>query len=363
MCAAIVTEEARKKANLRLLQRTCDVNITDILASATHVVLYEFSQAAWSKTDIEGSLFVVTTAKQPHHHHHALTIGTPTTASSTAYLLIILNKSSNDNFSMPITSNLHLQHQEPYLICKRTSDVDGASFFQGIWFHHAHERIVLTQTLEQIVQSLQFQSQIAQQQELHQKNNTLRASAERSPHTFPSTGFTPKPYATPNATTPLNNAPPLPSDLRQTQPTAPNYVLPTETKGGGGGGLSSQRNLTSSNVAATMDERTHLASLLSQTVIASSSSLQTQQSRNPTESPRVATTTSTTTSDAPMEELEETDASSSSPPLPKQAVALEKRALQLALLSLIQDDRFLDLLHSQYLRVIKARNKKGQEQL
>eukprot|EP00522_Entomoneis_paludosa_P017627 CAMPEP_0172464666 /NCGR_PEP_ID=MMETSP1065-20121228/51133_1 /TAXON_ID=265537 /ORGANISM="Amphiprora paludosa, Strain CCMP125" /LENGTH=73 /DNA_ID=CAMNT_0013220961 /DNA_START=45 /DNA_END=263 /DNA_ORIENTATION=+ len=58
---ASVTEEARKKANLRMLQRTCDRNITDILASSTHVVLYQFAQAAWSKSDVEGSLFLTIT--------------------------------------------------------------------------------------------------------------------------------------------------------------------------------------------------------------------------------------------------------------------------------------------------------------
>jgi hypothetical protein len=40
-------------------------------------------------------------------------------------------------------------------------------------------------------------------------------------------------------------------------------------------------------------------------------------------------------------------------------VPLDKKSLQLTLLSLIQDDRFLDLVHSQYLRVIHARAKKN----
>ena len=41
--------------------------------------------------------------------------------------------------------------------------------------------------------------------------------------------------------------------------------------------------------------------------------------------------------------------SSGQPPM------LDKKSLQLALLSLIQDDRFLDLLHAQYLKVAHAR--------
>ena len=47
-------------------------------------------------------------------------------------------------------------------------------------------------------------------------------------------------------------------------------------------------------------------------------------------------------------------ASSMIPP----GVALDKKSLQLALLSLIQDERFIDLLHAQYLKVAHARARK-----
>jgi mRNA-decapping enzyme 1B len=40
---------------------------------------------------------------------------------------------------------------------------------------------------------------------------------------------------------------------------------------------------------------------------------------------------------------------------------LDKKSLQLALLSLIQDDRFLDIIHAQYLRVVKARDTHRQQ--
>lgn len=36
-------------------------------------------------------------------------------------------------------------------------------------------------------------------------------------------------------------------------------------------------------------------------------------------------------------------------------VELDKKSLQLSLLSLIQDDRFIDLIHAQYLKVVRAR--------
>lgn len=48
---------------------------------------------------------------------------------------------------------------------------------------------------------------------------------------------------------------------------------------------------------------------------------------------------------------------------PPQQLVLDKKSLQLSLLSLIQDERFLDLIHAQYLKVAHARaGKKPDEQ-
>jgi hypothetical protein len=40
---------------------------------------------------------------------------------------------------------------------------------------------------------------------------------------------------------------------------------------------------------------------------------------------------------------------------PSNTFVLDKKSLQLTLLSLIQDDRFIDLVHSQYLKVVRTR--------
>lgn len=39
-----------------------------------------------------------------------------------------------------------------------------------------------------------------------------------------------------------------------------------------------------------------------------------------------------------------------------QNMTLDKKSLQLSLMSLLQDDRFLDLIHAQYLKIVKARS-------
>ena len=129
-------EEARKQANLRLLQRTCSPHLSDILATATHAVLYEFDTALqnWKKCQTEGSLFLAANS------------------SSSSYSLVILNRNSTDNFQLPIQSNLQLQHQEPYLILRLVDDK-----ILGIWFHNADERVAMHRVLQATVQTLREQ--------------------------------------------------------------------------------------------------------------------------------------------------------------------------------------------------------------
>ena len=364
--SAAVTDDARKKANLRLLQRTCDKSITEIMATATHVVLYEFAHASWSKTEVEGSLFVVSKS-----------------SPQTSYMLTIMNRSSTENFTMPITSELNLQHQEPYLICKRIlSDAKtgtSKSVIEGIWFHHAHERIALTNTMEQIIQSLQPQpfnpplpQQLTQPEQRTQIGGpsislgqaqpgvsltahsttlaaTLAAAHHNPLHPAPSV---PQPSTAHSASTTLNI-----SSSVSPAPVIPQILDPLHSAAPAG------------TSTATPDERAQLAALLSQTaLLASQPPSSTTPSMTPPPKPTEgkqpilrevsnppssvvnggSTTVATATGD-------DTAAPTALPP----GVALDKRSLQLALLSLIQDDRFLELLHSQYLRVMKARAKKG----
>jgi mRNA-decapping enzyme 1B len=54
-------------------------------------------------------------------------------------------------------------------------------------------------------------------------------------------------------------------------------------------------------------------------------------------------------------------ASSSNSEIDHKNMVLDKKSLQLSLMSLIQDDRFLDLLHAQYLKVARARENKSSD--
>jgi len=135
MITSNVNEDTRKKANLRVLQRL-DSTIQDIICSATHVVLYEFSQSnqAWEKKNIEGSLFIVSSSS----------------SSSSSYKVIVLNRNSINNLEVRISDAFQMQVKEPYLIFRDSTKSD----IRGLWFHDDTERTFVSKCLNGVVQRL-----------------------------------------------------------------------------------------------------------------------------------------------------------------------------------------------------------------
>lgn len=213
---ASLTQDARKKANLRVLQRS-DAAVLDICGTASHVVLYQFDQASWTKSNVEGSLFLVKRSEAPR------------------FQLVVLNRASVDNWVLPLSGTFQMQDNAPYLIFRLKTEE--TQVIRGIWFHDEQERSSMHALLERVVKSLE---QVA---DLEEKHKPLQVEQE---------------------------APPLLSPL-------------------------------SLNDDASKEESTQ----------------------------------------------------------PQQPLVLDKKSLQLSLLSLIQDDRFLDLIHAQYLKVAHARAKRG----
>lgn len=132
--AHTIDEHARKEANLRLLQRSMDRSISNILGSATHVVLYEFSQDSqtWEKSNVEGSMFL---AIRP-----------------SGYLLAILNRNSRDNYPIELSADFQLQHSDPYLIFRQQQN--GTTIIRGIWFPNAAERVSMNDMLQMVLEDL-----------------------------------------------------------------------------------------------------------------------------------------------------------------------------------------------------------------
>jgi mRNA-decapping enzyme 1B len=229
-------EEQRRVANMRGLQRH-DKSIREIVGSASHVVLYEFSEKEqqWEKRNVEGSLFV-------------------TKSVFDAYKVVILNRSSKENLDVAVTPNFQMQIREPYLIFRET-----ASSILGIWFHDDDERTQVSNLLSNLVADL----------------------AKKDPPSAPST---PAPAPAP--------APPVDAGAAASALLSPMTLDPNTS--------SSKSTPTGSGT--------------------------TTPSRKSQQQPQQQT--------------------------------LDKKSLQLALLSLVQDDRFLDLIHAQYVKVAHAREQK-----
>jgi len=244
-----INEQARKEANLRLLQRSVDRTITNLLGSATHVVLYEFSEESrsWEKSDVEGSMFL---AVRP-----------------TGYLLVILNRNSRDNYPIELSADFQLQHNDPYLIFRQ--QLNGKIIIRGIWFPNGAERISMNDMMQIVLEDLR----------------------------------NPKPMAVPTVV----------------DPTAALAALLSPVSLSGGSGTSSTTTTTTTTTAA------------------------------PAPAPAAASVVSSSSVSA------ETPIRRESPSQQANQPTLDKKSLQLALLSLIQDDRFLDLIHAQYLKVAHAR--------
>ncbi|VFR02725.1 unnamed protein product [Cuscuta campestris] len=106
-----------KLLNLTVLQRT-DPFIEEILLTAAHVTFYEFNieTSQWSRKDVEGSLFVVKRTSQPR------------------FQFIVMNRRNADNLVEDLLGDFEYDVQVPYLLYR-----NAAQEVNGIWFYNAHE--------------------------------------------------------------------------------------------------------------------------------------------------------------------------------------------------------------------------------
>ena len=248
--AATIDAETRRKANLRVLQRI-DSNIVDLAITATHVVLYEFSNSkrTWEKKNVEGSLFVTKRSDAPR------------------FKLIVLNRSSTENLEVPITASFQMQVKDPYMIFRDSAASKGGAdeTIRGIWFHDSNERGSVASYLENVVKSL--------------------VKIE---------------------------------EMEKDHPPPPQFM--------------SQK---AEQPSAAVDAGAALLATLNFGQKSQSSSADNESSA--------------------ISEEQDQKQSTRNSPAPHHNLVLDKKSLQLSLLSLIQDERFLDLIHAQYLKVVHSR--------
>ncbi|KAK9755876.1 hypothetical protein RND81_01G057000 [Saponaria officinalis] len=110
-------QNSTKLLNLTVLQRI-DPNVEEILITAAHVTFYEFNidLSQWSRKDVEGSLFVVKRKIQPR------------------FQFIVMNRRNTENLVENILGDFEFEIQVPYLLYR-----NAAQEVNGIWFYNARE--------------------------------------------------------------------------------------------------------------------------------------------------------------------------------------------------------------------------------
>ncbi|XP_057956563.1 mRNA-decapping enzyme-like protein [Malania oleifera] len=110
-------QQSTKLLNLTVLQRM-DPFVEEILITAAHVTFYEFNidLSQWSRKDVEGSLFVVKRNTQPR------------------FQFIVMNRRNTDNLVENLLGDFEYEVQVPYLLYR-----NAAQEVNGIWFYNARE--------------------------------------------------------------------------------------------------------------------------------------------------------------------------------------------------------------------------------
>ena len=112
----LIAENAKDLATLKVLQKT-DPSVVEILGSASHVTLYGFDldQQAWSRKNVEGSLFVVRRNASP------------------TFQFVVLNRLSTENTVEDLLGAFEFELSPPYLLYRSSTEVN------GIWFYKQEE--------------------------------------------------------------------------------------------------------------------------------------------------------------------------------------------------------------------------------
>ncbi|KAK1287612.1 mRNA-decapping enzyme-like protein [Acorus calamus] len=110
-------QQRTKALNLTVLQRV-DPFVEEILTTATHVTLYEFNidHNQWRRKDVEGSLFVVKRNTQPR------------------FQFIVMNRRNTDNLVEDLLGDFEFELQVPYLLYR-----NAAQEVNGIWFYNSQD--------------------------------------------------------------------------------------------------------------------------------------------------------------------------------------------------------------------------------
>lgn len=124
----MAASDTRSAFNIKVLKRH-DPSIESILHSASFVVLYLYNSAkgAWSKSGIEGPMFLFRRTASPH------------------YGIFVLNRNGVENFCVPLTQDDDLEITDDFTILRTESDTvldedDGGEKIIGVWVFEKDQR-------------------------------------------------------------------------------------------------------------------------------------------------------------------------------------------------------------------------------
>lgn len=128
MSKPFLDKKATDQLNLSVLRRV-DPDTEQVLATAGHVALYVFDteRKAWSRKDVEGSLFLLKRQTQPR------------------FKIVILNKKSQDNFVEDVLGDFKFELAAPYVLYRSKLDE-----VIGIWFYDQNECATVAGLLQRI---------------------------------------------------------------------------------------------------------------------------------------------------------------------------------------------------------------------
>ena len=219
------------------------------------------------------------------------------------FKMVVLNRNSTQNLEVEINTSFQMQLNEPYLIFRDAATyASGATArIRGLWFHDGNERNTIYSLLEKAVQD-------ATQLEKQQPNSPIQQQHQQEHQSVKKNLYTR--HHTETVSNTNDAAVALMNALSISQP---------------------QNHISSHNSSSLPESKIEKQS-------------ETKSSLPINVAPLAPEPTSTSNH------------------LPNHNIVFDKKSLQLSLLSLIQDDRFLDLIHAQYLKVAHARanrNAKG----
>ncbi|XP_037947672.1 mRNA-decapping enzyme 1B-like [Teleopsis dalmanni] len=112
-----MTDKSKTRMNLSAIKKV-DPYANDIVDLSSHVAFYTFNSERneWEKTDVEGAFFVYSRIAQPFHS------------------IFINNRLNTNSFVEPITSDMEIQSQPPFLLYK-----NARCRIRGFWFYNSKE--------------------------------------------------------------------------------------------------------------------------------------------------------------------------------------------------------------------------------